>query len=692
MNILITTMSDLSLEMKQRVNYYFSESGMLCTGISKLEAGSKYFLSNYPIDLILCVGNAGYEFYRSRINKFNLGIEEIPSSVSKDRQDYILSLIDSILSEEEKKYPEKWFSYFLENEEYFQCLVLGLQAYKGSFIGNLRSLFDKNSRYCSDLDFAKSYLYSLSDCRMKSMNSDVEWVCVEDSVNIVEELHSLIPSGRKANIFLDLQGGSRGDAFVQNALLSILSNEKDSCIASKRIVSTCFEPCHLASKICDETMRYSISDLVSGMNMFLRYGKADMIKEYLENNFALELSVNPRISKILSLMQTIDVSLSLCDVDSFSNSIVQMRELFNQDVEKKSDSLNSLFAVLESGIKKDYSILIHSRENSFILNMIQWALDKGFIQQAFTIIESKMPYQFVEDGVFYYGLGLGRQDVIELFAKDYSDDWKTDDMDHFFVRYTYTSFLKRFRSNRDDILRVNSLCEDFLKLEKLYGLYEKICIARNYQNHANSTFTNYDNAIQMVRDFKALYEEILVDIRDKTPLRMHISKEEVRKVWLRNRSLKKEYYVQERNENRPGEAYLLECLSYFKEVYEQGADMSFLKEIRKLSKSKEDEVRSYFSTLNNLFKEIKNMDKCWDSKYGIPRSDVDFEERFPFMRKYILFAKNNPELDRKHIYSLFYDNGGSRWLERMIQRPDKVMKALGLDEKMSFENKFVWKN
>lgn len=59
-NILMTTMSTLATI--NNVNYYFvsetqNSGSLFCDGISAVENGSKYILSQYPIDEILVVGS-----------------------------------------------------------------------------------------------------------------------------------------------------------------------------------------------------------------------------------------------------------------------------------------------------------------------------------------------------------------------------------------------------------------------------------------------------------------------------------------------------------------------------------------------------------------------------------------------------------------------------------------------------------
>lgn len=51
-------------------------------------------------------------------------------------------------------------------------------------------------------------------------------------------------------------------------------------------------------------------------------------------------------------------------------------------------------------IRMDYGVLL--KEDHDVIDEIQWCLTKGYLQQALTLIESKMPGELFKKGIFHY--------------------------------------------------------------------------------------------------------------------------------------------------------------------------------------------------------------------------------------------------------------------------------------------------
>ena len=74
-----------------------------------------------------------------------------------------------------------------------------------------------------------------------------------------------------------------------------------------------------------------------------------------------------------------------------------------------SDEFSGSFNAMVDEIRQDYSILLapsfpgrNARWRIDYLELTRWAYRKHFIQQAITIIESKMPKFFIDNGILYY--------------------------------------------------------------------------------------------------------------------------------------------------------------------------------------------------------------------------------------------------------------------------------------------------
>lgn len=203
----------------------------------------------------------------------------------------------------------------------------------------------KNKRAEKELAFAKYALYqSLDDSYvMKPYSINPEKISIQfipekkadkfDNIAGIEsEIYKVGRDMDRINLYVDMQGGSRTSGYVRNTVLSILNNQETSQIQIGKIVATEFNPRKSwVSQMVDETDRYRIHDLVSGMNAFIRYGKADMLVKYCEDTGEDEDSP---IKKLVLVMKKVDVNY---------------------------------------------------------LQLVDWCQRKGLTQQALTIIEDKMP-------------------------------------------------------------------------------------------------------------------------------------------------------------------------------------------------------------------------------------------------------------------------------------------------------------
>ncbi len=212
----------------------------------------------------------------------------------------------------------------------------------------------------------------------------------ESRDNLLEIVNSLYDnSGEPIHLYIDMQGGDRTSGYVRNAVLSILTNQTTNPVSIEKIVATKFTPSIWFNEIVEETSRYKIIDLASGMNAFIRYGKADIIQSYCE---AVGIPNHSPFRKLVNCMIQIDDAISLCDMAELTQSIKNLQLFFSsQENMTYNDEFSNIYQVLLDGIRLDYGKLLDNSEELNLIELIKWSLRKGFIQQALTLIEDKMP-------------------------------------------------------------------------------------------------------------------------------------------------------------------------------------------------------------------------------------------------------------------------------------------------------------
>lgn len=526
------------------------------------------------------------EDYENKINelKNNKSIFDI---VKEYRYMRYIDCVENKLENVKKKYNEN------QNLLYQKQII----EYR-NIIQKLRYELDtlKTNRINNEMNYAKEYMYFQLDENLKmkpkssNKNIDITFVPLrlENGVeNINGLIHTILKNYDKVNIYMDVQGGSRTDGYVRNAVLSILNNDSSSHIQLKQVVSTDFERGKIINEIVDETIRYRINDLVSGMNAFINYGKADILNDYWKN---VNVSKDDRVSRLIKYMTEVDNSLSLCDVHRLLNAMQEMNNIF-QEESQIDNSYNNIFSVLEEGIKRDYGDIFNNETNEIdLLELIKWAQRKKFIQQAFTMIESLMPHRFVSDGVLCY-CGKGEQyknkvkqilitDIInhekakrnrkkkpnqkkshneqnkDKKMKNYQD-WYFKDIDHFIFKFKFGlgDMINSFNKSQNQELKANMDWQNTLDLyyygEKnktlqLVKIYKEICDCRNTINHAAyGEVPALDEVNGMISRFISSYEAVCSTINKNNVNSCSISRDE-----LMDEIEKKKLIVYNQNNNQ----------------------------------------------------------------------------------------------------------------------------------------------
>lgn len=201
----------------------------------------------------------------------------------------------------------------------------------------------------------------------------------------MNQLRELKDKSNDFNLYIDMHGGPRNTQMTFQTILSLLKHESIYPSSIYTIIMNKSKP----NTIKDDTKYFDYIDFVSGMNEFLNFGKPISIKSLNNLN---DLSLRDFTEKANQVAD----ALTLCDMSVFQKSLEDMSNWLNNH-EIKQDSLLELFI---KNIRMDYGVLL--KEDHDVIDEIQWCLTKGYLQQALTLIESKMPEELFKKGIFHY--------------------------------------------------------------------------------------------------------------------------------------------------------------------------------------------------------------------------------------------------------------------------------------------------
>lgn len=244
----------------------------------------------------------------------------------------------------------------------------------------------------------------------------------------MNQLRKLKENSDDFNLYIDMHGGPRNTQMTFQTILSLLKHESIYPSAIYTIIMNKSKP----NTIKDDTKYFDYIDFVSGMNEFLNFGKPISIKSLNNLN---DLSLRDFTEKANQVAD----ALTLCDMSVFQKSLEDMSNWLNNR-EIKHDSLLELFI---KNIRMDYGVLL--KEDHDVIDEIQWCLTKGYLQQALTLIESKMPEELFKKGIFSYDENLMVEkdpdkskikvkDAIECAKAAQHREWESD-INYIFIKW-----------------------------------------------------------------------------------------------------------------------------------------------------------------------------------------------------------------------------------------------------------------
>lgn len=536
-NILVTAIKNN--DNRYRCRYYFGENEsqiFFCDAMASGEAGAKKILSSINIDEIIAIGSemqvaqgeplrrvslvdgidylqpnltsmSDLDFFRYRLMEFIKGVDmeaaDIAMSVPAEQQEKVLSEI--CMKTGYTKH--ELFSNLLKDEKLNQKFTECLQSYSES-----------------EQEWIKRALYHAMDNRHKyasrttNFNLPISFVPVaavcNDDRNNMKNLHQLLSSMKdnaddEIHLYMDIHGFTPEESYIFLSFFFAMSDSNNSNLHIESINSLNDIPEGFLYRISDARKRYRIERLLSGINAFNKYGKADMISDYWR-----ESKINsPSIERLIYAMNSVDTGISFCNIDVIERGIKTFSKIVNEKDELATGSEEEMFLrTLKQGIIADYGPLITAPGTDLnYLDLIRWAFNKGLYQQAITIIESRMPLYMVKNGLFYYAKDEESKkafmDAMNAYYWDSlpKDRWAFNDVAHYFVkfygRFIVGKFLGKNKTmsqvyteirvsqvldeDKKGLLQAFSIIDNQRVLYNMLGAYYDIGNLRNQINHAH---------------------------------------------------------------------------------------------------------------------------------------------------------------------------------------------------------------
>lgn len=332
---------------------------------------------------------------RQLIDKYDKADDEetLNAKVDDFQKDYRLFLekLTQVDKELLKPYINDYYYYNLEkNCKINMSDIVDDKAKKGTVF---KSKFSKDNSY--NYEMIEELYRGKQDILFDCLSSDkVEFDAMSNQTELMvtdvcASLLSLTHNGDyKINVYVNVQGGARTFMQTVNSAITLLKNRD---VELKEIVTTEFGVGKMVIPVVDVTQEYAITNLVSGMDAFVNYGKADELLTYLHKR---GLDKYPNAERLIRTIEKIDDSIQTIDVNRFDEAIDELkannREMLNPD-----NYTDSNIKIIVADIEREYEPLL--KDGCTTPDKVEWLNNKGFTSVALTYIESLMPRYFVTD-------------------------------------------------------------------------------------------------------------------------------------------------------------------------------------------------------------------------------------------------------------------------------------------------------
>ena len=360
---------------------------------------------------------------------------------------------------------------------------------------------------------------------------------LENPVYFWDAVQAIRGEGGPVHLYMDMQGGDRNAVSQMNAIAELLVRQQ---VSIKGRYANDFEPKREKPlhTIREAGKEYRTYELISAMDIFSRYGWGDKLQQYFQGNY--QRHSWERI--LIEAIKDASSAISRCSPDGFDRAVRRIEAIDEEKKREKEEAEKagsvagevSEMDVVYQDIYQNYKDLLGQKYR--YVAQIRWCLDKQFLQQALTILEAKMPYEFVHSGLLYYlKKGEDRTKLFETCEEMYlelerRDKYLMKDLNHYLIK----DYCKEYSSEEQKFLFTDPW--DLLtfglgdgRRKEVYVLlnkYRSLCSLRNQMNHAavgehapDGFFSymkqKYKNDSNWQKQKKAKYEKRIRDFLDE---------------------------------------------------------------------------------------------------------------------------------------------------------------------------------
>lgn len=213
-----------------------------------------------------------------------------------------------------------------------------------------------------------------------------------------------VHSEEGVTLHADMTGGFRHASMMMLSIMQLLrymtfDRQTGAEIKIDRVLYSRLLEDRINGQVDDATEIHRMFDLISGADEFVNFGSVDTIIHYFAQNTNVIRSVELR--NLLEAMKDFSDAIKVCRTGEIREVLKNLNARIIEFLQlEKKPMQEILFSNIMKTIEREYGGLIASDEASE-LDIIEWCVDRGFLQQAMTLCNEWLPKYIVDHKICY---------------------------------------------------------------------------------------------------------------------------------------------------------------------------------------------------------------------------------------------------------------------------------------------------
>lgn len=189
-------------------------------------------------------------------------------------------------------------------------------------------------------------------------------------------------------LYADMTGGFRYNSTMMLAIMQLL---QFNGIKLGRVLYS--DP--VKKRVFDATSLLGLFSLISGADEFVRFGSVETLQDYFSKN-----QKTKELDNLLQAMQRFSEAIKMCRTSIITDELRTLNVYLKAFKEQHGGTLQeNLFASIVLALQNEYGSLLKGQAAE--LDIINWCVRKGFLQQAMTLCTEWLPAYLVKNKIAY---------------------------------------------------------------------------------------------------------------------------------------------------------------------------------------------------------------------------------------------------------------------------------------------------